>query len=56
LCGEDGHDYGLLQLSDKAGGAEFAADDEDRIRDFAAFAGATLDGLRAARRKTRLRA
>jgi GAF domain-containing protein len=49
VCGEDGRDYGLLQLSDKAGGAEFTADDEDRIRELAAFAGATLDALRAAK-------
>jgi GAF domain-containing protein len=49
VCGEDGRDYGLLQLSDKAGGAEFSADDEDRIRELAAFAGATLDALRAAK-------
>jgi GAF domain-containing protein len=53
VCGEDGRDYGLLQLSDKAGGAEFTADDEDRIRELAAFAGATLDALRAARRDGR---
>jgi GAF domain-containing protein len=46
----DDRDYGLLQLSDKAGGAEFTADDEDRIRELAAFAGATLDALRAATR------
>lgn len=50
VYGEDGRDYGLLQLSDKAGGAEFTADDEDRIRELAAFAGATLDALRAAAR------
>jgi GAF domain-containing protein len=50
VCGDDGRDYGLLQLSDKSGGAEFTAEDEDRIRELAAFAGATLDALRAARR------
>lgn len=49
VCGEDGRSYGLLQLSDKAGGADFTADDEDRVRELAAFAGATLDALRAAR-------
>jgi GAF domain-containing protein len=53
VCGDDGRVYGLLQLSDKAGGAEFTADDEDRIRELAAFAGATLDALRAARRDGR---
>jgi GAF domain-containing protein len=50
VCGEGGRDYGLLQLSDKAEGTDFTVDDEDRIRELAAFAGATLDALRAARR------
>jgi GAF domain-containing protein len=50
VCGEDGRRYGLLQLSDKAGGADFTAEDEDRVRELAAFAGATLHALRAARR------
>jgi GAF domain-containing protein len=50
VCGEDGRSYGMLQLSDKGGGAEFTVEDEDRIRELAAFAGATLDALRAARR------
>jgi GAF domain-containing protein len=49
VCGDDGRNYGLLQLSDKSGGAEFTAEDEDRIRELAAFAGAALDALRAAR-------
>jgi hypothetical protein len=50
VCGEDGGSYGLLQLSDKVGGADFTAEDGERIRELAAFAGATLDALRAARR------
>ena len=50
VCGEDGRSYGLLQLSDKSGGADFTAEDEDRIRELAAFTGATLDALRAAGR------
>jgi GAF domain-containing protein len=50
VCGGDGRVYGLLQLSDKAGGGEFTAEDEEGIRELAAFAGATLDALRAARR------
>jgi GAF domain-containing protein len=49
VCSEDGATYGLLQLSDKGGGAEFTEADADNIRDLAAFAGATLDALRAAR-------
>ena len=50
VCGDDGRNYGLLQLSDKAGGGDFTAEDENRIRELAAFAGATLDALRAAKR------
>jgi GAF domain-containing protein len=49
VCSEDGRSYGLLQLSDKAGGADFTEHDADNVRDLAAFAGATLDALRAAR-------
>jgi hypothetical protein len=33
----------------KVGGAEFTEEDADNIRDLAAFAGTTLDALRAAR-------
>jgi GAF domain-containing protein len=50
VCGEDGRSYGLLQLSDKAGGGDFTPEDAERLRELAAFAGATLDALRAARR------
>lgn len=50
VCGEDGRSYGLLQLSDKCGGTDFTVQDEERIRELAAFAGATLDALRAAKR------
>jgi GAF domain-containing protein len=50
MCGEGDRQYGLLQLSDKTGGADFTPEDEERIRELAAFAGATLDALRAARR------
>jgi GAF domain-containing protein len=49
VCGESGRWYGLLQLSDKSDGTDFAAEDEDHIRELAAFTGATLDALRAAR-------
>jgi GAF domain len=49
VCGDDGRAYGLLQLSDKSGGADFTAEDETRIGELAAFAGATLDALRTAR-------
>jgi hypothetical protein len=43
VCGEGGRNYGLLQLSDKAGGGDFSAEDGDRLSELAAFAGATLD-------------
>jgi GAF domain-containing protein len=48
VCGEDGRVYGLLQLSDKSGGRDFDADDEEHIRELAALVGETLDALRAA--------
>jgi hypothetical protein len=50
VCGENGRSYGLLQLSDKAGGADFTAEDADRLSELAGFTGATLDAFRAARR------
>ena len=50
VCGDDGRAYGLLQLSDKSDGGDFTREDEESIRELAAFAGATLDALRAARR------
>jgi GAF domain-containing protein len=49
VCSEDARPCGLLQLSDKAAGADFTEEDGDNIRELAAFAGATLDALRAAR-------
>jgi GAF domain-containing protein len=48
VCGEGGRVYGLLQLSDKARGAEFDADDEERVRELAGLLGAALDAVRAA--------
>jgi hypothetical protein len=48
VCGEDGRSYGLLQLSDKANGADFTSEDADRLSELAAFTGATLDAFRAA--------
>ena len=48
VCGEDGRIYGLLQLSDKTGGHDFDADDEEHIREFAALVGEALDALRTA--------
>jgi GAF domain-containing protein len=48
VCGEDARVYGLLQLSDKSGGRDFDADDEEHIRELAALVGEALDALRAA--------
>src|SRR5262245_33299199 len=48
ICGEDGRVYGLLQLSDKAGGRDFDDDDAEHIRELAALVGEALDALRAA--------
>jgi hypothetical protein len=47
VCGADGRVYGLLQLTDKSGGREFEAADEDCVRELAAMVGETLDALRA---------
>jgi GAF domain-containing protein len=49
VSAQDGQSYGLLQLSDKGGGADFTEADADNVRELAAFAGAALDALRAAR-------
>jgi hypothetical protein len=38
--------YGLLQLSDKSGGRDFGASDEENVRELAALIGETLDALR----------
>jgi hypothetical protein len=50
VCGQGSRRYGLLQLSDKADGAEFSEDDAGWIRELAALVGETLDALRAAGR------
>jgi GAF domain-containing protein len=48
VCGEGGHTYGLLQLSDKTGGADFDERDEQLVLELVAVVGAALDALRAA--------
>jgi hypothetical protein len=50
VWGDEGRAYGLLQLSDKSDGGDFTEEDGESIRELAAFAGATLDALRCARR------
>jgi GAF domain-containing protein len=48
VFGEGDRRYGILQLSDKAGGGDFTPQDADRLRELAAYAGAALDAFRAA--------
>lgn len=50
IFGEGERRYGILQLSDKAGDDDFTQEDAELIRELAAYAGATLDAFRAARR------
>jgi hypothetical protein len=49
VCGEGGRRYGLLQLSDKQGEADFTEEDADCVRELAGLVGETLDTLRLAR-------
>jgi GAF domain-containing protein len=46
IVGEDGLNYGLLQVSDKVDGGDFNADDERRLRCLADAAVVGLDALR----------
>jgi GAF domain-containing protein len=46
VCGDGGYRYGLLQLSDKGGDAEFTEEDAVRVRELAELIGAALDALR----------
>jgi GAF domain-containing protein len=45
IVGEDGLNYGLLQVSDKADGTDFDADDELHLRRLASLGAITLDAL-----------
>lgn len=45
VCGNGGHVYGLLQLTDKSGDRDFDASDEESLGDLAALIGETLDAL-----------
>ncbi|HEY0753163.1 MAG TPA: GAF domain-containing protein [Ktedonobacteraceae bacterium] len=47
LIGIDGHNYGLLQLSDKYDDADFTLDDEQHLTQLAQLTATTLDLLRA---------
>ena len=46
IVGEDGLNYGLLQVSDKVDGSDFDADDERRLASLASAAAVGLDALR----------
>jgi hypothetical protein len=46
VCGDGGYRYGLLQLSDKAAGADFDEEDARRVGELAELVGAALDALR----------
>jgi GAF domain-containing protein len=48
VCGDGGRAYGLLQLSDKAGGADFTEEDCAHVGELAALIGELLDALRLA--------
>ena len=50
IVGEDGLNYGLLQLSDKVDGTDFNEDDERRLQRLAGLAALTLDALARVRK------
>jgi GAF domain-containing protein len=50
IVGEDGLNYGLLQLSDKADGGDFDEDDERHLQRLAALAALALDALAKVRK------
>jgi GAF domain-containing protein len=52
VCGDGGYRYGLLQLSDKAGGADFDEEDAARLGELAELVGAALDALRLTHERT----
>ena len=50
IVGEDGLNYGLLQVSDKVDGTEFDEDDERRLHHLASIGALALDALARVRR------
>jgi GAF domain-containing protein len=50
IVGEDGLNYGLLQVSDKADGGDFDEDDERRLQRLALLAALALDALATVRK------
>jgi len=53
IVGEDGLNYGLLQLSDKVNGTDFNEDDERRLQHLAGLAALALDALARVRKLRR---
>jgi GAF domain-containing protein len=53
IVGEDGLNYGLLQLSDKVDGSDFNEDDERHVKRLALLAALALDALARVRRLRR---
>ena len=54
LIGQDQHNYGLLQLSDKYNDAEFTQEDESHLMQLAQLTATTLDALRTLYQDNRL--
>jgi GAF domain-containing protein len=50
IVGEDGLNYGLLQVSDKVDGSDFDEDDERRLQGLASLGALALDALARVRR------
>ena len=50
IVGEDGQNYGLLQVSDKVDGTEFDEEDEHRLQRLASLGALALDALARVRR------
>ncbi len=53
LIGQDQHNYGLLQLSDKYNDAEFTEEDESHLMQLAQLTATTLDALRTSYQDSR---
>ena len=54
LIGQDQHNYGLLQLSDKYNDAEFTEEDESHLMQLAQLTATTLDALRNSYQDSRI--
>ena len=54
LIGQDQHNYGLLQLSDKYNDAEFTEEDESHLMQLAQLTATTLDALRTSYQDSRI--